>query len=395
MKNIVVSMFVILVFLSACENKHENLQASSPHQEIVSTIALTDQKTIHDKNNTVSEIPILKGENEYYTYTERYFMPKTQYDSMLQFAFSIRDNYVLHSKGDGEGKEREQLYLLDLDKFSEEVIYSPKEDVLINDTCIGKQFIFWTEAHDKNSAPPQYWEIKAMNHDSKEVITIRESHDLEMGSAMMPRIYNQDDVLVWMEGTGDEIGSTNFSIYCYDARERKLKRVTNVGFINNPHDKVAISNNHISYVDRVNGEWVIQIININDSTRKSFYCKEIPGRPVCDGEALVWEENGHDVTKAVLYYYDFKSARKYIIDKNTGLFDMKNGNVVYSKRKNFYKFYKDIKKSIRMTNMDELDDKVLGFPIFFACSDDKLVTEDTGSTASRHGIAVIEEAKKK
>jgi len=310
-------------------------------------------------------------------YKVKYFKPVTGKKSNTFYALSVYDSYAVYSRNDIEETEWEKLYLLDTDKMEEELIYDPGEKMILNDSRIGDKYIYWTQGYMYFECSS--WEIKSYDKTSKRIETIRHCEEREDSlSLLMPRIDNQGDDLVWLEGYQDSNGKNHYSIFFYNSHKKSIEKLASVNFVDNQYDTIRIRNGYITYVDMINEKWYIKIIDTQGKFIKQLQCDEMPSRPIYDGEKLVYEEFANDAEKRILHSYDFDTKTKISTNQGIALFDVIDDCIFYTSNENIYIF--DTKDgSLKCISQAEKD-KGHDFPIAFACNDKILIIEDLGES---------------
>lgn len=128
-----------------------------------------------------------------------------------------------------ENSEVRNIYMVDIETFEIEKIYTAKEDSpIIDDVRIGSEWIFWVEGDISLTA----WRMMAYNLLSKELKTLRES-GIEQGATLFPRVGNDDNTVVWLEGVEDENNNFHHYIYTYDFNEGRIVQLAEVN-VDNP-----------------------------------------------------------------------------------------------------------------------------------------------------------------
>lgn len=362
MKKTIIALCIFLAIntLSSCS------KANTHNSDITE---LVEQTTNINKK---AEAKIIEND-----YKAKYFKPVTGKNSNTFYALSVYDNYAVYSRNDIEETEWEKLYLLDTDKMEEKLIYDPGEKMILNDSRIWDNYIYWTQGY--MYFEPSSWEIKSYDKTTGKIETVK--HCEENGdslSLLMPRIDNQGDDLVWLEGYRDSNENNHYSIFFYDSLKKSIKELVSVNFVDNQYDTIRIRNGYITYVDMINEKWYIKIIDTDGRFIKELQCEEMPSRPIYDGEKLVYEEFANDAEKRILHAYDFNTKTKISTNQWIALFDVIGDYIFYTSNENIYKFNtKD--GSLQCISQAEKD-KGHVFPIAFACNDKILIIEDLGES---------------
>lgn len=152
------------------------------------------------------------------------------------------------------------IYLYDTQTKDYRLIYStPLEGLTIQDPKIGDKWIFWTEAPLTIDKGAEKWRIKAYNIENKSVKTIREG-GFETNSTLIPRIENENNTLIWLEGTLEN-NKLSHKIYMYNAEKDEIEEITRLNKLENPYTVLDIKNNIISYMDFINNSWSIILLD--------------------------------------------------------------------------------------------------------------------------------------
>lgn len=291
----------------------------------------------------------------------RYYQP-----NITQFITwpDIYHNKVVYANYNIKTNETRQIHLLDLQTLKEEIIYSlnKKDGSVIDDTRIGSEWVFWIEGDIPK------WRIKAYNIKNKTIKILKESTS---NSTLTPRIDNDNNTVVWLEGESDEEGNINHFIYTYNMANDKFVKLATVSEIINPYDITRIRNNVVSLADKINGKWVIRIIDTIENQEEIIYCETRPERPCCDGKKLIWqEENEYDKE---LYLLDLQTSKKTLVDNNIFLFDLHKEDVIYTKseeKHHLNRYYSN--EGIRKCLTASVNKENIYFE-FFNCYEDTIV----------------------
>lgn len=249
---------------------------------------------------------------------------------------NIYENKVVYSNYDINNTEKRNIFLLDLINKTEKNIYSVGENrgTVIEDTKIGASRAYWVEG-----TIPETWQIKSYDLSNGSIGVIRES-SIEKGSTLTPRLSNEGDSLVWLEGHKDANGKLGHQIYLYNPKIG-LKKITDVNYVENPYDIIQIKNNTVACIERSDQNWGIRIIDINTKIEQVIHLKNKPSRPVSDGNILAWRED-----KSLFFLKDIKTPdKKKLIAEKIFLFDIFKGNIIYSRsqeKHHLYKYYSNM-----------------------------------------------------
>lgn len=298
-------------------------------------------------HNLFSKTTFLKHSNTITSLTNGKELPTVSVDfvkvNTSQFISwpSIYKNTVVYSNNDINHPGKQDIYLLDLHDRSETKIYSLNEEdpcALIQDTKIGASHIYWVEERYKDS---RHWKIMSYDQSNGSISVIRESNS-EQGTTLTPRISNEEDSLVWLEGTMDKDKNVSHEIYLYRPNYG-IQKIADVNYVTNPYDIIKIKNNHVAYIEKSDNNWSIKIIDLDNNSEKIVFLDKEPARPVSDGNILVWQE-GEDSTLVLIKDIGHQSE-KHIVDDSMFLFDIFDGNIIYTKsqeKHHLYKYYTNI-----------------------------------------------------
>jgi hypothetical protein len=283
----------------------------------------------------------------------------------------IYNNKVVYSTYDITNTESRNIFLLDLTNRIEKKIYSVGENknIAIEDPKIGPSRVYWVEGI------PETWQIKSYNLYDGNIEVIRKS-GIKEGATLIPRLSNEGDLLVWLEGYKDKNGSVNHQIYLYKP-ETGIEEITDVNYVENPYDIIKIKNNSVACVEKLNQNWAVRIIDVNTKYERKVYLDNKPSRPVSDGKVLAWQEG--DMKKSLYFIKDIDMPnKKKLIAEKIFLFDIFNGDIIYSQSKekhHLYKYYSTIDVTTCLT--EQVNNNRIYFEFVSAYGDTIVCVYDT------------------
>jgi len=258
-----------------------------------------------------------------------------------------------------ENSEVRNIYMVDIETFEIEKIYTAKEDSpIIDDVRIGSEWIFWIEGDISLTT----WRIMAYNLLNKELKTLRES-SIEQGATLFPRVENDDNTVVWLEGVEDENNNLHHYIYTYDFNEGRIVQVAEVNYVDNPYEITRIRNNIITFPDLIDGHWVIRMIDLSTNQEMRIDCSTQPLMPSSDGNIVAWVERDSQYRQN-LYIYDLETNKKKFVDSRIFLMDVHEGNVLYTKSledHHLYKYYTQLDEIVCLTENEKKEDIYFDF----------------------------------
>lgn len=307
-----------------------------------------DQQSINENiikkaTDNISKFEVIKDE---ISYINKSNFEITLYDIDFCESISIPDIYedsVVFATSEGSNLDKNSIYLYDIKEIRYKIIYTV-ENRKICDTCIGSKFVFWNEYEAVNPiAKPTYWRVCAYNIDTEEIIILGEGKESE-GSLFHPRIDNDNNRVVWLEGT-EKNEEYIHEIIIYDA-ENKTKTVLNkLNYYDNPYRITKIRNGYVSYFDIINSKWKIIIQNIDTGEISEIQCDKKPSSVISNGDYLICEYDSHKYT----YIYDFILNKQIYIDNNIFRFDIYNDTIVFTKNENVYLYDWDNHALVNLT----------------------------------------------
>lgn len=376
---ILVTCVCLFVFVS-CHNGDVNYQNKAENNvQYDSSESLSESKDNKPKetsfditDNKPKDIPDIKI---------RYFNPPI---SQFMTWPDIYGTKVVFANYAVENSEVRNIYMVDIETFEIEKIYTAKEDrPIIDDVRIGSEWVFWIEGDISLTT----WRIMAYNLLSKELKTLRES-GIEQGATLFPRVDNDDNTVVWLEGVEDENNNLHHYIYTYDFNEDRIVEVAEVNYVDNPYEITRIRNNVITFPDLIDGHWAIRMIDLSTNKEIRIDCLTQPLMPSSDGNIVAWVESDSQY-KHNLYIYDLKTKKKKFVDSRIFLMDVHEGNVLYTKSledHHLYKYYTQLDEIVCLTE-NEKKEKIY-FDFFNAYENITVCVYDSKLPAS---LVIIEE----
>lgn len=348
--NAMLVVFLCLIAFASCYNGDVNYENETGNNEeegsstgVTTEVKVTDSK-LEDTpsevaDNKTKDIPNIKI---------RYFNPPI---SQFMTWPDIYGTKVVFANWAVENSEVRNIYVVDIETYEIEKIYTAKEDYpIIDDVRIGSEWIFWIEGDISLTK----WRIMAYNLLSKELKTLRES-GIEQGATLFPRLDNDDNTVVWLEGIEDESNNLLHYIYTYDFNEDRIVQVAKVNYVDNPYQITRIRNNIITFPDLIDGHWAIKMIDLSTNKEIRIDCLDQPVMPSSDGNIVAWVENDIQY-KRNLYIYDLKTEKKKFVDSRIFLMDVHEGNVLYTKSlegHHLYKYYTQLDEIVCLTENEK------------------------------------------
>jgi len=287
----------------------------------------------------------------------------------------IYGDYVVFANYNAVTEERRQIHLFNKITEEDQIIYSAHDmdfDSMIEDTHIGNGWVFWTEGHWTTEARPSDWVIKAYNIQNQQIKLIRSSSELPGEPTLAPRIDNEENAIVWLEGSAETDGSLEHSIYSYNVDSDKVTKIADVSRVVNPYTIIKLRNGSICFADYINQKWKIRIINLDTMIETSVAVDKYPEQPCSDGKIVVWKE---DVR--ALWYKNLSNQEKRMVTvvEKPALFDIYGGCIfttVSADKKHIYKYDFTNKTVTCVTKSADKDYDKIDFR-FFNFYGDKMV----------------------
>jgi hypothetical protein len=305
-----VSLLLVLAFLCSCSlnNNAENKKADD-------NIEVPD---LQNNTKTTSEWREDKGTGLSMEIVE---LDTSQYITWPD----IYGDYVVFANYNIVTEERRQIHLFNTVTKKDQIIYSAKDveyDSMIEDTRIGNGWVFWTEGHWTTEALPSDWTIKAYNIQNKQIKVIRSSSELPGKPTLAPRIDNEENTIVWLEGSMDTDSSLKHTVYSYNADSDTVTKIADVSRVENPYTITKLRNGTVCFADYINNNWVIRIIDLDTMTETSVPVDKYPQQPCSDGKIVAWGEGVKE-----LWYMNLKNQERGMVAvvKNPALFDIHGG----------------------------------------------------------------------
>ncbi len=236
--------------------------------------------------------------------------------------------YVVYANWNDVTNETRKIHMLNINTKEDQIIYSlPHQDYdsMIDDVCIGDGWIFWVEGHWTTEDLPTDWAIKSYNIQTKETRTIRESSELGGTITLAPRLDNEDNTIVWMEGYGNSEGEYFHTVYTYNADTDDMLLVTDVSSVFNPFSRIRIRNHTISFYDTVDNADGIRVIDLADYTEMFVETGCLPYSVCSNGEYAAWKKEA-----GALYVYCLADGKTTQVSDSPFLCDMYGDNLYYS-----------------------------------------------------------------
>jgi len=296
-----------------------------------------------------------------------------------------------------DSSETRKIHLLDISTMKEDIIYTPESEnyTVIDDVRIGSEWVFWKEGEiiEGDIDFPDKWAIKAYNLKTKKVKTLREG-SFDKRTSLVPRVDNDDNTVVWLEGICDDNDNLHHYIYTYDFENDRAKRLADVNYWENPFRIVRIRDNVLCFPDKIDDEWVIRVIDLSTNQEKQIIPEELqPGESVessvSDKKKAAWEVDDR------LYLYDYVSGETALIDNDTFLFDIHNGDVIFTRsdrKHHVYKYYSDAKVTECLT--EKVDKGRKTYYEFLNCYGDTIVCIDDRYSQPQAALTIIQEENK-
>lgn len=312
-------------------NTNTELRKQVPSQKsnISNNISDNLAEIVVSDSNNVTKLKIIEESNNVVI---KYFKSKNTYNYTWPGIFEDKIVFANHPQNT---MVKQSLILYDIKSNKEKAIYIPEANINIDDTKIIHDWIFWVEG-----SMPIDWEIKAYDIKNNKIITVKEGHNDSF--TLIPRINNDKNKLLWLEGSKDNEGVVNHIIYSFDPKLKSIEEISKVNYVENPYQIIIPRNNYLSFADKIENDYVIRLIDLSNKKELSFQSESMPNRPVSDGKFIAWTE-GESGEK--LYMYDIESKEKYLIENRVDYFDISNSNIIFSKNSQIYKY--DIKNKVK------------------------------------------------
>lgn len=248
----------------------------------------------------------------------------------------IYGDYAVFANYSDNTAERRRIHLFNIITKKDEIIYSAKDaerDSMIEDTRIGSGWVFWAEGHWTTEETKQDWAIKAYNIKNKKIKTIRKVSELPGESTLEPRIENEDNTIVWLEGYLEKDGSLKHVIYSYNADSDTMTKIADVSHVENPYNVTKIRNNTVCFADYINNRCVIRIIDLNTMAETDVPVDEYPEDLCCDGQIVAWKQNLKEP-----WYMDLNTkVKERVTEIDPFLVDIHAGSIFTSVREDDYR----------------------------------------------------------
>lgn len=319
-----VILILILTILASCDQKNINNDEIEKINKEASGTSQTEESTnawTEDTDPNINLEIIELNTSQFITWPDIY------------------EDYVVFANYNINVAEKRQIHLFNTYTKEDKVIYSGQDskiDYVIDDTRIGDGWVFWVEGYWSTLKNNRDWFIKAYNIEEKRIKTVRSFSDLPGTSTLQPRVENEDNTIVWLEGYLDSDNVLKHVIYSYNADCDEIKKIADVSHVENPYTIIKPRNYTICFSDYMDDKWMMRIINLKTMDETSITLDEYPKQPCSDGRIAVWKENVRE-----LRYMDLNTMEKDIVPINPFLFDIYNGCIftsVSDDKKHIYKF---------------------------------------------------------
>ncbi len=307
-----ISMLIILVFvlifLPSCNKKNVEIENTNINNKKSDLNDIIEWSEDNDSNINMEIIEL--NTSNFITWPDIY------------------GDHVVFANYDISGEERRQIHLFNILTKKDEIIYLNQDSLMIEDTRIGNGWVFWVEGNWNTENTNRGWTIKAYNIQNKQIKTIRSASQLPGRSSLEPRIDNEENMIVWLEGYFDTDDNLKHAIYSYNVNSDEVKKIADVSHVENPYTIIKPRNNTICFADFIDDHWFIRIIELNTMKETTInFGGRFPGSPCSDGRIVAWKQNIKE-----LCYIDLKNLKEEIVIpiRNPFLFDIYDGNIFMS-----------------------------------------------------------------